>query len=146
MHECGPVSQQSNVKYQEFLSESTTNHARLMFAIDTKINHIMSDETKQNNNQINIELSEEISEGTYSNLAIISHSPSEFVLDFVRLVPNVPKAKVKSRIILSPPHAKRLLKALMDNVKRYEAQFGNIEDPEQGMHMPPMNFTPTAQA
>ncbi|MBK6363121.1 MAG: DUF3467 domain-containing protein [Saprospiraceae bacterium] len=106
----------------------------------------MSEETKSNNNQINIELSEEISEGIYSNLAIISHSPSEFVLDFVRLVPNVPKAKVKSRIILSPPHAKRLLKALMDNVKRYEAQFGNIEDPEAGMHMPPMNFTPTAQA
>ncbi|MBK9566677.1 MAG: DUF3467 domain-containing protein [Saprospiraceae bacterium] len=93
-------------------------------------------------NQINIELSEEVAEGTYSNLAIISHSHSEFIVDFIRLVPNVPKAKVKSRIILTPQHAKRLMKALMDNVKRYENQYGNIEDPDAGM-MPPMNF-PTA--
>ncbi|MBP6446433.1 MAG: DUF3467 domain-containing protein [Saprospiraceae bacterium] len=93
-------------------------------------------------NQINIELSEEVAEGIYSNLAIISHSHSEFIVDFVRLVPNVPKAKVKSRIILTPQHAKRLMKALMDNIKRYENQYGVIEDPEAGM-MPPMNF-PTA--
>jgi len=106
----------------------------------------MSEEIKNVQNQINIELSEEVSEGIYSNLAIISHSHSEFVVDFVRLVPNVPKAKVKSRIILTPQHAKRLMKALMDNVKRYETQFGVIEDPEQGQQMPPMNFTPTAQA
>ena len=66
----------------------------------------MAEENKKKGNQINIELSEEISEGTYSNLAIISHSNSEFVLDFVRIVPNVQKAKVKSRIILSPEHAK----------------------------------------
>lgn len=96
----------------------------------------MSD-TKEN--QINIELSEEVAEGIYSNLAIISHSHSEFIVDFVRLVPNVPKAKVKSRIILTPQHAKRLMKALMDNIKRYENQYGVIEDPEAGM-MPPMNF------
>ena len=105
----------------------------------------MSQDNKNTQNQINIELSEEISEGVYSNLAIISHSHSEFIVDFVRLVPNVPKAKVKSRIILTPQHAKRLMKAMMDNIKRYEAQFGVIEDPEAG-HMPPMNFTPTAQA
>ncbi|MBK9152540.1 MAG: DUF3467 domain-containing protein [Saprospiraceae bacterium] len=102
-------------------------------------------DNKINQNQINIELSEEVAEGIYSNLAIISHSHSEFVVDFVRLVPNVPKAKVKSRIILTPQHAKRLMKAMMDNIKRYEAQFGIIEDPEAGQ-MPPMNFTPTAQA
>ncbi len=95
-----------------------------------------------NTNQINIELSEEVAEGIYSNLAIISHSHSEFIVDFVRLVPNVPKAKVKSRIILTPQHAKRLMKALNDNIQRYEAQFGVIEDPEAGM-MPSMNF-PTA--
>ena len=76
----------------------------------------MAEEIKKKGNQINIELSEEISEGTYSNLAIISHSNSEFVLDFVRIVPNVQKAKVKSRIILSPEHAKRLHKALADNI------------------------------
>jgi hypothetical protein len=97
-------------------------------------------------NSINIELSEEIAEGVYSNLAIISHSHSEFILDFVRLLPNVPKAKVKSRVILTPSHAKRLLKALAENVKKYENQFGVINDPEpQGF--PPMNFnTPKAQA
>lgn len=98
------------------------------------------------NNQINIELNEDVAEGIYSNLAIIAHSHSEFIVDFVRLVPNVPKAKVKSRIILTPQHAKRLMKALHDNIKRYENQHGVIEDPEQGMNLPPMSFTPTAKA
>jgi hypothetical protein len=101
-------------------------------------------------NQLNIELSEEVAEGVYSNLAIIAHSNSEFVVDFVRTVPNVPKAKVKSRIILTPQHAKRLLGALADNVKKYEAQYGTIEMPTKGGNdpssFPPMNFTPTAEA
>jgi len=102
-------------------------------------------EKKQPEKQFNIELPEEVAEGTYSNLAIISHSQSEFVVDFVRLVPNVPKAKVKSRIILTPTHAKRLLKALNDNVTKFEAQFGKISEPEQAY--PQMNFnTPPAQA
>lgn len=97
-------------------------------------------------NQINIELPEEVAEGIYSNLAIISHSQSEFVVDFVRLMPNVPKAKVKARVILTPQHAKRLMFALQDNIKKFEAQFGRIEEPEVPS-MPPMNFsTPTAQA
>ena len=100
---------------------------------------------KQNDKKINIELPEEVAEGIYSNLAIISHSNSEFVLDFIRMVPNVPKAKVKSRMILTPQHAKRLTKALIDNLKKYEAQFGKIDEPEQPQF--PMNFnTPTAQA
>ncbi|MBK9108989.1 MAG: DUF3467 domain-containing protein [Saprospiraceae bacterium] len=104
----------------------------------------MSDQNQAN--QLNIELSEEIAEGIYSNLAIISHSHSEFVLDFIRLMPNVPKAKVKSRIVLTPQHAKRLLKALSDNVIKYENQFGTIQDPEPQI-IPPMAFnTPTAQA
>ncbi|MBK8956272.1 MAG: DUF3467 domain-containing protein [Saprospiraceae bacterium] len=104
----------------------------------------MSDQNQAN--QLNIELSEEIAEGIYSNLAIISHSHSEFVVDFIRLMPNVPKAKVKSRIVLTPQHAKRLLKALSDNVIKYENQFGVIQDPEPQM-IPPMAFnTPTAQA
>jgi Protein of unknown function (DUF3467) len=94
---------------------------------------------------INIELSEEIAEGIYSNMAIISHSNAEFIVDFVRMVPNVPKAKVKSRIILTPQHARRLLIALKDNIQRYEMQFGKIEDFDQPF--PPMNFGPaTAQA
>jgi hypothetical protein len=99
---------------------------------------------KNNQNQINIELSEEIAEGTYSNLAIISHNHSEFVVDFIRILPNVPKAKVKSRIVLTPEHAKRLSQALMDNLKKYETQFGAIQQKQDPF--PPINFTPTAQA
>lgn len=79
----------------------------------------MQDNNNNPQNQINIELSEDIADGIYSNLAIISHSHSEFVLDFVRLMPNVPKAKVKARIVLTPQHAKRLLKALHDNLNKY---------------------------
>lgn len=106
----------------------------------------MSEQNAGIQNQLNIELSEEIAEGIYSNLAIISHSHSEFVVDFIRLMPNVPKAKVKARIVLTPQHAKRLLKALSDNLNKYENQYGIIQDPEPQM-IPPMSFnTPTAQA
>lgn len=95
---------------------------------------------------MNIELPEDIAEGIYSNLAIISHSHAEFVIDFVRMVPNVPKAKVKSRIILTPQHAKRLLNALADNVKKFEQQHGPISESDQPP-FPPMSFnTPKAQA
>jgi hypothetical protein len=86
----------------------------------------MSEKPQQQ--QMSIDLSEEVGQGIYSNLAIITHSPAEFVVDFVRMMPNVPKAKVQSRIILTPQHAKRLLKALAENVNRYEAQFGVIKD------------------
>jgi excinuclease UvrABC nuclease subunit len=75
---------------------------------------------KDQQEQINIELDESIAEGVYSNLAIINHSSSEFVLDFVSIMPGLPKAKVKSRIVLTPQHAKRLIKALADNVHRFE--------------------------
>ena len=77
-------------------------------------------------NQINIEISDEVGEGIYSNLAIITHSPAEFIIDFVKMMPGVPKAKVKSRIILTPQHAKRLYKALKENVAKYEATHGEI--------------------
>lgn len=98
-------------------------------------------------NQLNIELPEEVSEGIYSNLAIISHSHSEFVIDYIRLMPNVPKAKVKARVILTPQHAKRLLRAMADNIKKYEQQFGVIEETSDPHGYPPMNFnTPAAQA
>lgn len=105
----------------------------------------MAEQKKKAPNQVNIELPEEIAEGIYSNLAIISHSHSEFILDFVRIIPNVPKAKVKSRVIVTPEHAKRFLKALADNVKKYESQHGEIKEKTQ-TPLPPMNFTPTAQA
>ncbi len=102
---------------------------------------------KNPNNQLNIELPEEISEGIYANLAIISHSHTEFVVDFIRMMPNVPKAKVKSRVILTPHHAKRLMKALADNIKKFETQFGVIDESDQNVSFPPMSFnTPKAQA
>src|ERR1700743_310344 len=82
---------------------------------------------EQNEKQLNIELSEEIAEGVYSNLAIITHSSSEFVLDFIRVMPGVPKAKVKSRIILTPEHAKRLISALEENLEKFEAVNGRIK-------------------
>ena len=82
---------------------------------------------KQAQNNIQIELNDEVAQGIYSNLAIIAHSASEFVVDFVSLLPGTPKAKVKSRIILTPEHAKRLMIALIDNVKKYESQFGEIK-------------------
>lgn len=91
-------------------------------------------------NQLNIELPEEVAQGTYSNLAIISHSSAEFILDFIRMMPGVPKAKVKSRIILTPEHAKRLLMALQDNVVKYENQFGPIKNPQTG-NLPPLGFS-----
>jgi len=90
-------------------------------------------------NQINIELSEEIAEGIYSNLAMIAHSNSEFVIDFIRLMPGVPKAKVKSRIVITPEHAKRLLAALKDNISKYEASFGPIKQTNDAPQFP-MNF------
>ncbi|UKJ08746.1 DUF3467 domain-containing protein [Solitalea lacus] len=101
---------------------------------------------ENNENQLNIELSEEIAEGIYSNLAIITHSSTEFVVDFVRIMPGVPKAKVKSRVVLTPEHAKRLMHALEDNIQKYESVHGKIKTHE-GQHALPMNFGgPTAQA
>ena len=94
--------------------------------------------------QINIELDEKVAEGTYSNLAIINHSVSEFVVDFVNIMPGVPKNKVKSRIILTPQHAKRLLKALGENVARFENAYFEIKDYEQPPI--PLNFGPAGQA
>lgn len=97
------------------------------------------------NNQLNIELTEEIAEGIYSNLAIITHSNAEFVVDFVKVMPGVPKARVKSRIVLTPQHAKRLLNALADNLSKFEAVHGVIKNTE-GVGLP-MNFGgPSAQA
>jgi hypothetical protein len=94
--------------------------------------------------QINIELDEATAEGIYSNLAIINHSASEFVLDFVCIMPGTPKARVKSRIVLTPQHAKRLLKAMGENIHRYEAANGEIKDTEQPPI--PLNFGPAGQA
>jgi hypothetical protein len=97
-------------------------------------------------NKLDIELTEDIADGTYANLAIISHSNAEFVVDFVRMLPGIPKAKVKSRIILTPHHAKRLLMALNDNVNKYENNFGEIDMHNDDGGFPAMNFGPAGQA
>jgi hypothetical protein len=104
----------------------------------------MSDSKDHNEQQINIELDEATAEGTYSNLAIINHSPSEFVIDFVAIMPGTPKAKVKSRIILTPEHAKRFQTALVDNIRRYEESHGEIDSKEQPPI--PLNFGPAGEA
>ena len=88
--------------------------------------------------QLNIELDKDTAEGTYSNLAIINHSVSEFIVDFINIMPGVPKAKVKSRVILTPQHAKRLTKALLDNIKKFEEANGEIKDYKKPPI--PMNF------
>ena len=104
----------------------------------------MSDSEQKQKGQINIELDASVAEGTYSNLAIINRSVSEFVVDFVNIMPGIPKSKVKSRIILTPQHAKRLSKALQDNVKRFEQAHGEIKDYDKPPV--PLNFGPTGQA
>lgn len=88
----------------------------------------MEPNNEQPNSALSIELPEEIAEGIYSNLVMIAHSPEEFILDFIRVMPGVPKARVKSRVVVTPGHAKRLLAALAENIQRYEAQHGEIGD------------------
>jgi len=113
----------------------------------------MSDDSNNQNNpqgpqdgKLNIELTEEVAEGVYSNLAIISHSNSEFVFDFIKVLPGLPKAKVKSRIMMTPQHAKRLMKALQDNIAKFESQNGAIKESQGGPEFP-MNFGgPKAEA
>lgn len=100
---------------------------------------------KEQAQQINIELSEEVAEGVYSNLAMIAHSASEFVVDFIRIMPGVPKAKVKARIVLTPDHAKRLMMALKDNIEKYEENFGDIGQVEEHPRFP-MSFGPMGEA
>ncbi len=103
--------------------------------------------SEQKKKKINIEFDEKVGEGIFSNLAMITHSNSEFVVDFIQLLPGLPKAKVKSRIILTPQHAKMLYKALKDNIQKFESLHGNIAVPEGGDVIPPFNLGgPTAEA
>lgn len=95
-------------------------------------------ENQNPDNQLQIELKEEVAQGTYANLAIITHSSSEFVLDFVRVLPGLPKAGVQSRVILAPEHAKRLQRALEENIAKYERAFGPILLQEDGVDTPPI--------
>ena len=101
---------------------------------------------KKNKENLNIELSEEIASGFYSNLAVINHSNTEFVVDFIQVMPGIPKAKVRSRILLSPQHAKRLKLAIEENINKFEEQFGKINDANQGLEIPITFGGPTPQA
>ena len=94
---------------------------------------------KNEKKQVSIELPEDLAHGVYTSLAIVNHSPTEFVLDFISMMPGMPKAKVKSRIILTPPHAKRLLSVLAENVNKYESQYGDIKDLGKRQQVP-LNF------
>lgn len=97
-------------------------------------------EKEKANNQFEIELTPDVAQGVYANLAIITHSSSEFILDFVRVLPGIPKAGVKSRVVLAPEHAKRLLGALQENIAKYESQFGTIRVPERSKtYVPPLS-------
>jgi hypothetical protein len=95
-------------------------------------------ENNNQENQMNIELTEDTALGVYSNLSIITHSPAEFVCDFVQIMPGMPKGKVRSRVIMTPTNAKRFMRALIENVQKYEQHFGVIQ--EDDSQIPPMNF------
>lgn len=97
-------------------------------------------EDQNEKKQLNIEISEEVAEGVYSNMAIISHSSSEFVVDFLRILPNTPKTRVKSRVILTPEHAKRLMLALQNNLQKYEEKYGTIKGNDDPRGAVPFNF------
>jgi hypothetical protein len=104
----------------------------------------MSDKKVSNEQQLNISIDEATSDGVYSNLVIINHSTSEFIVDFITVMPGSPKARVKSRVILTPEHAKRFFKALGDNIKRFETTNGDITTNETPPI--PLNFGPTGEA
>ena len=110
----------------------------------TQINYILMEKKKENKGKINIELDEKVAEGIYSNLAIINHSVSEFVIDFISVMPGSPKNKVKSRIIITPQHAKKLAKALNDNIERFEKKFGPIKGYDNPKFQ--LNFGPEGKA
>jgi len=106
----------------------------------------MENQLPEQEGQINIELTEDIAEGIYANLAMIAHSNSEFIIDFIRLMPGIPKAKVKARIILTPEHAKRLQAALKENIRKYEDTFGDINGGDEAFRFPTQYGGPIGEA
>jgi len=146
LHEIAAIQSQI-FSFSRFSYENKILSLNLPFKNKTNCqlkNRSIMEQGQQPNNNIQIELSDETAQGIYSNLAIIAHSSSEFVVDFVRLMPGIPKAKVQSRIILTPEHAKRLMLALADNVKKYESQNGEIK--LQGMGFVPPVIGPIGEA
>ena len=131
---------------RDYKKRLVTNKLLTLTGTAEKLSPFLIHKDMENNqkNQLNIEISDEVAEGTYSNLAIITHSPNEFIVDFAQMMPGTPKAKVRSRVILNPLNAKRLYKALADNIAKYEQQYGTIND---GGGIAPFNMgIPTAQA
>ena len=107
----------------------------------------MSQENGGKKPKLNIELPEDVAPGVYSNLAVVTHSQTEFILDFIQVMPGTPKAKVRSRVVLSPQHAKRVMKMLVDNITKFEGQHGTIEMSGQPEPSFPINFGgPTGEA
>ena len=100
-------------------------------ASETPIIYYYMNENEKKQQGLQLELPQDVAQGEYVNFAIITHSSSDFVVDFARVLPGVPKAQVKSRVILAPEHAKRLLGALQENIFRYEREFGPIKIPNQ---------------
>lgn len=112
-----------------------------MFILAAKIEQKGMETNSNSQKQLQIELKEEMAQGVYSNLAMITHSSSEFVMDFISILPGMAKAQVKSRVIMSPEHAKRLMLALQENVAKYENSFGEIDlgRQQKGTYMPPVS-------
>ena len=102
----------------------------------------MSEKKKNPVQQINIELDEKVASGEYSNFVVVTHSAAEFIMDFTRILPGVPKAKVHSRIIMAPPHAKAFMNALRDNITKFESKHGEIQNPGQAGYGP-VNVNPS---
>ncbi len=104
-------------------------------------------DTPKDNKELSINLPEEVAQGHYSNLAIIGHSPTEFVIDFVSILPGLPQGQVKTRVVMAPVHVKRLMMALNDNIGKYEQSFGAIDDPQpQNMQFPIQFNGPAGEA
>ena len=101
------------------------------------------EKNKKNIQQINIELDEKVSSGEYANFVVVTHSPAEFIMDFTRILPGVPKAKVHSRIVMAPPHAKAFLNALNENIKKFESKNGEIKNPKENSGFSDFNVTPS---
>ena len=101
------------------------------------------EKNKKNIQQINIELDEKVSSGEYANFVVVTHSPAEFIMDFTRILPGVPKAKVHSRIVMAPPHAKAFLNALNENIKKFESKKGEIKNPKENSGLSDFSVTPS---
>ena len=125
-------------KNSELVKHRNTNIKKQTSNIEIKM---AKQQQQQEENQINVELSEEMAEGEYVNLAMIAHSQSEFVIDFIKMMPGIPKARVKSRVILTPDHVYRLMQALKENIQRYEEAYGPITDDQSQIGFQfPMNY------